>query len=89
MPLTEKGHKILAAMKAEYGEQKGASVFYASANSGKIKGVHEGTDALYDCIHAATSASLHDCKCREQPTATDHEETEVTRRKNKIVIRIK
>lgn len=39
MPLTEKGTKILAAMKKQYGEKKGESVFYASKNAGKISGV--------------------------------------------------
>ena len=42
MPLTEKGHKILAAMDKEYGAKKGKSVFYASINKGKVKGA-EGT----------------------------------------------
>jgi hypothetical protein len=40
MPLTKKGAKIKAAMTKEYGAKKGTSVFYASANAGKIKGVH-------------------------------------------------
>ena len=40
MPLSQKGRKILSAMKSEYGGQKGTSVFYASANAQKIKGVH-------------------------------------------------
>ena len=40
MPLTEKGRKILANMKKEYGSKKGEEVFYASANAKKIKGVH-------------------------------------------------
>ena len=40
MPLTAKGEKILAAMKKQYGSEKGEQVFYASANAGKIKGVH-------------------------------------------------
>ena len=39
MPLNKKGKKILSAMKKQYGEGKGKSVFYASENSGKIKGV--------------------------------------------------
>jgi hypothetical protein len=39
-PLTEKGAKILSAMKKEYGE-KGESVFYASKNVGTISGVDE------------------------------------------------
>lgn len=39
MPLTKKGKEILAAMKKEYGSKKGESVFYASRNKGKIKGV--------------------------------------------------
>lgn len=41
MPLTSKGHEILAAMKRQYGDKKGESVFYASINKGTIKGVHE------------------------------------------------
>jgi len=40
MPLTKKGRKILSAMKKEYGIKRGKSVFYASANKGRIKGVH-------------------------------------------------
>ena len=41
MPLTAKGAKILANMKSEYGEKRGTSVFYASANKGTITGVHK------------------------------------------------
>ena len=41
MPLTPKGEKIEHAMEKEYGAKKGKSVFYASANKGTIKGVHE------------------------------------------------
>ena len=40
MPLTKKGTKILSNMKKEYGAKKAKSVFYASINSGKIKGAH-------------------------------------------------
>jgi hypothetical protein len=39
MPLTDKGRKIMSAMKSQYGEKKGESVFYASASKGTIKGV--------------------------------------------------
>ena len=39
MPLNKKGQTILSKMKEEYGEKKGKAVFYASENSGKIKGV--------------------------------------------------
>src|SRR5262245_16432676 len=39
MPLTEKGSKILSSMQQQYGDKKGKSVFYASINAGKIKGV--------------------------------------------------
>lgn len=42
MPLTKKGRKIMKSMKKQYGKEKGEQVFYASANKGKIKGVHEG-----------------------------------------------
>jgi hypothetical protein len=41
MPLTEKGQKILKAMKDEYGPEKGREVFYAAKNKGTITGVEE------------------------------------------------
>ena len=41
MPLTDKGSEILAAMKKQYGDEKGEQVFYASKNAGKITGVDE------------------------------------------------
>lgn len=39
MPLNEKGKKIMASMKAQYGEEKGEQVFYASRNKGVIANV--------------------------------------------------
>jgi len=40
MPLTPKGKKIMARMRAEYpNEKKAESVFYASRNKGTITGV--------------------------------------------------
>ena len=42
MPETKKGRKIKAAMRKQYGAKKGTQVFYASANAGKITGVHRG-----------------------------------------------
>lgn len=41
MPLTKKGKKIMSAMKSEYGMKVGESVFWASKNKGKIKGVEK------------------------------------------------
>lgn len=42
MPLTKKGAKIKRAMVKTYkSKKKGEKVFYASANAGKIKGVHK------------------------------------------------
>lgn len=41
MPLTEKGRKILANMKAQYGDEKGKEVFYKSQNAGTITGTHK------------------------------------------------
>ncbi len=38
MPLTEKGKKIKAAMKKQYGAKKGEQVFYASQQKGIITG---------------------------------------------------
>ena len=40
MPLTNKGRKVLTAMKKEYGSEKGKQVFYASANKGRLTNVH-------------------------------------------------
>lgn len=42
MPLSKKGGKIKAAMEADYGQEKGRSVFYASQNKGTISGTHKG-----------------------------------------------
>ena len=39
MPMTEKGKKIKAAMKKQYGKKKGEQIFYATENKGTIKGV--------------------------------------------------
>jgi len=39
MPLTDKGDKIMSAMKSQYGAEKGERVFYASRNKGTITGV--------------------------------------------------
>lgn len=38
MPLTDKGNKIMAAMKRQYGK-RAEQVFYASRNKGTISGV--------------------------------------------------
>ena len=38
MPQTKKGKKIESAMVNEYGPRKGKRVYYASINSGRIKG---------------------------------------------------
>ena len=39
MPLNEKGKKVRRAMRKTYGKEKGDEVFYASENSGKLKGI--------------------------------------------------
>jgi hypothetical protein len=41
MPLTSKGKKIMASMKAKYGS-RAKEVFYRSKNAGKIHGVDKG-----------------------------------------------
>jgi len=43
MPLTAKGKKIKKAMEKQYGAKKGASVFYAMENKGKLKDVKKKT----------------------------------------------
>jgi hypothetical protein len=45
MPLTDKGEKILANMKTQYGADRGERVFYASKNAGTIEGVDSRDDA--------------------------------------------
>lgn len=44
MPLTPKGAEIKKNMEQEYGKKKAEAVFYASANKGTIKNVHECMD---------------------------------------------
>lgn len=39
MPMTKKGTKIMKALKKEYGEKKGETVFYAMRSKGSITGV--------------------------------------------------
>jgi len=46
MPLTDKGSKILTAMTKSYGKKKGKQVFYASINSGRVKGAEKVRHAL-------------------------------------------
>jgi hypothetical protein len=41
MPLTEKGKKMMGAMKKEYGAKKGESVFYATVKKKKLKGMEK------------------------------------------------
>ena len=41
MPMTEKGSKIMTAMKQKYGKKRGEQVFYASKQKGTIKGVEK------------------------------------------------
>lgn len=48
MPLTKKGEKIKKNMEKEYGSKKGEQVFYASANKGTIKNVHEAKDRFVE-----------------------------------------
>ena len=46
MPLTAKGRKVMTAMSKTYGKKKAKQVFYASKNSGKLKGVDKPRTAL-------------------------------------------
>lgn len=62
MPLTEKGEKIMRAMKERYGAEKGESVFYASRNAGKISGVDADTRAR---LHRALDRVLDSVERRK------------------------
>jgi hypothetical protein len=61
MPLTAKGREILAAMKKNYGSEKGEQVFYASKNAGKISSVDEqATSVPLSPASGASSAPMLD-----------------------------
>lgn len=57
MPLTRKGNKIMERMRSEYGPKKGASVFYASRNAGRIQGVDP--ESMHGEHSAKPDASRH------------------------------
>lgn len=61
MPLTAKGREILAAMKEEYGDEKGERVFYASKEAGKITGVDSDDGSTVDSLAAlnARNRAIH------------------------------
>ena len=70
MPRTAKGEKIMSAMKSQYGEKKGESVFFASANKGTITGVegagkahphNPGMDMLSEMAKAAEECCHYGC----------------------------
>jgi len=44
MPLSAKGKKVLAAMKAKHGNEEGERMFYAMENSDKHKGLKKAAD---------------------------------------------
>lgn len=50
MPLTEKGKKIKASMKKQYGAEKGEDVFYASQQKGTITGTHKSKKKKHSLI---------------------------------------
>jgi hypothetical protein len=39
MPLTKKGKKVKKSFEKEYGKKKGESIFYATENKKKMKGL--------------------------------------------------
>lgn len=68
MPLTSKGREIMSSMKGEYGEKRGESIFYASKNAGRIKGVDRAMSndrrAIARFVDAASLPTLDAfCKC--------------------------
>jgi hypothetical protein len=61
-PLTEKGKKIMQAMKEQYGE-RGEEVFYRSKQAGTISGVDEIVG-----LHGGQSGGLGPVQSAEDPT---------------------
>ena len=58
MPMTEKGKKVMFAMKKQYGAKKGKQVFYASKNKGTIKGVDKGSQHMMPGKHMMSDAEM-------------------------------
>ena len=58
MPLTEKGEKIMRAMKEKYGPERGEEVFHASKNAGKISGVDRADDNQHMGFTEGTSKKV-------------------------------
>jgi len=54
MPLNKKGKKIMKSMKEQYGSKKGKSIFYATMNKGKIKGVEKKAEGGVAANSSAT-----------------------------------
>ena len=50
MPLTEKGKKMMSAMKKEYGSKKGESVFYATMKKKKLKGMEKKSSKSFQTL---------------------------------------
>lgn len=50
MPLTEKGKKMMSAMKKEYGKKKGESVFYATVKKKKLKGMEKKSGQAFHSL---------------------------------------
>ena len=74
MPLTNKGEKILSAMKEEYGAKKGKQVFYASINKGTIKGVHKSPPSGVQGFTTTTDLP-HSANHGTSPVPRDRSET--------------
>ena len=64
MPLTAKGSEIMANMQKHYGKEKGEQVFYASANAGKITGVHDAIYSYHDACRRGDSAGMSSARDR-------------------------
>lgn len=50
VPLTEKGKKMMSAMKKEYGKKKGESVFYATVKKKKLKGMEKKSGKTFHSL---------------------------------------
>lgn len=50
MPLTNKGKKMMSAMKKEYGTKKGESVFYATVKKKKLKNMENKSGKAFQSL---------------------------------------
>lgn len=89
MPLTAKGEKIMKALKAEYGAEKGEEVFYSMKNLGKISGVDAARADMTDDEWDELRALLDKFFGEESKEEEHREDASMDKRLDKVLYGIK